>query len=269
MIKKQKTKAVNTYLIPLLFFIVISGFFLQKCAYIIKRKPIADFTTNYFPAPIEGEQLISHSQIRISYNSKHKQANWVAYKLDSAYAGEVKRKKRFYADPYLANNPVKPDDYKQSGYDRGHLAPAGDFTWSEKAMTESFYMSNISPQLPGFNRGVWKKLEEQVRQWARENEEIYIVTAGILKENLPSIGANNKISVPVYYYKIILDMKEPEVKAIGFIIENKAHHKHLKEFAVTIDSLETVTGIDFFPALNDKLENDMESTLEVEKWFKF
>ncbi len=126
----------------LTIFIFFSAFFLQQCSLVKKAKPSIGFASNYYPAPISGEQLISHSAIKISYNSEYKQANWVCYKLDSLYAGENKRKNRFYADPYILKNAVRPDDYKNSGYDRGHLAPAGDFTWSEKAMTESFYMSN-------------------------------------------------------------------------------------------------------------------------------
>ncbi|HET6242945.1 MAG: DNA/RNA non-specific endonuclease [Bacteroidetes bacterium] len=264
---RNKKKHSGKTVFLLLLFIFFFTFFLQQCHLVNKAQSKPDFASNFYPLPIKGEQLIIHSQIKISYNPNHKQANWVAYKLDSAHTGDFKRKNNFYADPNILSNSVFPVEYKQSGYDRGHLAPAGDFTWSEKAMSESFYMSNISPQMPAFNRGIWKKLEEKARQWARENGEIYVVTAGVLTEDLPAIGTKNKITVPLYYYKVILDFKEPEIKAIGFVMENKAQNKELNYFAVTIDSVEALTGIDFFPAMDDKLENRIESSNEFEKWF--
>lgn len=155
-------------------------------------------------------------------------------------------------------------DYRGSGYDRGHLAPAADMKWSPTAMSESFYMSNMSPQRPRFNRGMWKRLEEKVRTWATESEEIYVVTGPVLSDNLPTIGAN-QVAVPEYYYKVILDFKEPELKGIGFILANQSSTQPLATYAVTIDSVEVVTGIDFFPAIEDSLEERIESSVQVQK----
>jgi endonuclease G len=137
--------------------------------------------------------------------------------------------------------------------------------WSATAMSESFYYSNMSPQLPGFNRGIWKKLEELVRDWAVEYEGLYIATGPVLKPGLPNIGPN-QVSVPAYYYKVILDYTEPDLKGIGFILPNAPSGDPLQNFSVTIDSVERFTGIDFFPLLPDNHEKLLESSRCLKCW---
>ena len=126
-------------------------------------------------------------------------------------------------------------------------------------------MSNMSPQVPGFNRGIWKKLEGNVRNWASDNGEIYVVTGPILSGSYPSIGSN-QVSIPNYYYKVILDYKEPEIKGIGFVLPHQKSSSSIQSFAVTIDEVERKTGIDFFHALPDDVEEQIESNLAVNKW---
>ena len=126
-------------------------------------------------------------------------------------------------------------------------------------------MSNMSPQKPGFNRGIWKKLEGSVRNWAVDNGEIYIVTGPILTGSYPTIGYN-KVSVPSYYYKVILDYREPDIKGIGFILPNEKSSSSLQSFAVTIDEVERRTGIDFYYSLPDDIEEQIESIVDISKW---
>ena len=135
--------------------------------------------------------------------------------------------------------------------------------WSKEAMSESFFMSNMSPQKPGFNRGIWKKLETLVRKWAVDNGSIYIVTGGVLKE-VQTIGTN-QVSIPEYYYKVILDYREPEIKG-GFILKNQKSSDPLRKFAVSIDEVEKMTGIDFFHSLPDAIENEIELKYDIEKY---
>ncbi|MFZ4726822.1 MAG: DNA/RNA non-specific endonuclease [Paludibacter sp.] len=210
--------------------------------------------------------VIKHIGYTLSYNEKHEQANWVAYELTAAET--VKRAKRsnnFRTDNAVKTGSATDEDYKGSGYDRGHLAPAADMGWSTASMEESFFYSNMSPQVPGFNRGIWKRLEEQVRQWASENQAVYVVTGPVLENNLPTIGSE-KVSVPRYYYKVILDFTKPELKGIGFILPNASSTLPMKSFAVSIDSVERKTGIDFFPALPDEQERVIEKTICVDCW---
>jgi endonuclease G len=145
------------------------------------------------------------------------------------------------------------------------MAPAADMSWSVQAMEESFLYSNMSPQVKGFNRGIWKKLEERVRQWAVENKDIYIVTGPVLSGGLQTIGPD-KVSVPRYYYKVILDYTLPGLKGIGFILPNASSTRPLQSFVVTIDSVEKVTGIHFFPALPLQQEKALEKTVCIPCW---
>ena len=124
----------------------------------------------------------------------------------------------------------------------------------------------MSPQKPYFNRGIWKKLEEQVRDWATKNEEVFVVTGGILENNLETIGKINKVAVPKYFYKIILDAKKPQVKAIAFLMKNEKSEFPLGNFTASIDSVEKITGIDFFPLLPNSLENVLESKSDFADW---
>jgi endonuclease G len=134
-------------------------------------------------------------------------------------------------------------------------------------MSESFFMSNMSPQEPDFNRGIWEKLESRVRTWVKRDEVLYIVTGPVLKGNMAFIGKKNKVAVPLMYYKVILDLKEPEIKAIGFLMKNEGSNKSLQSFAVTIDEIEKETGLDFFPQLPDDMEKTLEGSLNVKQWF--
>ena len=123
----------------------------------------------------------------------------------------------------------------------------------------------MSPQLPSFNRGIWKYLETDVRTWAKENKELFIVTGGVLKDSLPTIGAH-KVSVPKYYYKVILDYQFPNYKAIAFVLPNRGSKESVFIYAVNIDSVEHLTGIDFFPALPDSVEEYLESHYDIHYW---
>jgi endonuclease G len=227
-----------------------------------------DSTDLLLPYRVQGCEIIAHGWYVLCYNEKYEQANWVSYLLTEKMCtdGPVKRSSVFYKDTMIESGSASPEDYKASGYDRGHLCPAGDMKFSEQAMKESFYMSNMSPQLPSFNRGIWKKLEEQVRCWAIANKELHITTGGILHDNLPMIGMVNKISVPGYFYKVILDNEGTEKKAIGFIIPNCKVSGTIFNYAVTVDSVEKVTGIDFFYALPDSTETKLEMETDTLLW---
>ena len=211
----------------------------------------------------EGE-IIKHKYYTFSYNEDHEQANWVHYKLDPNFLkGTTPRINSFRPDPYVSTKSAELSDYKGSGYDRGHLAPAGDMKYSRETMIESFYMSNMSPQNPSFNRGVWRRLEETIREWGKSSE-IFISTAGVLNiENLGSIGGN-KVTIPSKYYKVIYS---PEKKSmVGFLLSNRGSSSELKSFVVSIDSIESITGIDFFHELPDEIENELESKINLEHW---
>ena len=219
-----------------------------------------------FPALKPGQHIVYHTGFALVYNETHEQADWVAYELTAEETlKSFERGDVFMRDPDVKTGTASDEDFLHSGYDRGHLAPAADLGYSLSSMAESFYYSNMSPQLPAFNRGVWKRLEGQVRVWARNNGAVYVVTGPVLKPGLPSIGPN-KVSVPELYYKVILDYRMPEYKAMGFVLPNAGSSLPLTQFAVTIDSVERLTGIDFFPALPDKDESLLEGNICIPCW---
>jgi endonuclease G len=215
-----------------------------------------------------GNQVIQHTIYTLSYNENHEQADWVAYKLyKNSINDSVKRKDDFRIDPKVTTSSATLSDYKRSGYDRGHLAPAKVMSFSNKTMSESFYMSNMSPQKPSFNRGIWKKLEEQVRSWIHVSDTLYVVTGPVLDKKLGSIGANN-VSIPRAYYKVILRFKNSQITGIGFLLNNEKSSLSLNSFTTPIDSIETVTGLDFFYQLNDSIENSVEENNTLEDFIK-
>ena len=224
--------------------------------------------TESLEIPKSKYDITKHSYFALGYDEKHEQAAWVAYKLDSRETkGRAEREDDFRPDPEIATGSASPSDYSRSGHDRGHLAPAADFKFSKKAMSESFFMSNMSPQKPRFNRGIWKELEEQVRDWVQKDKSYYIVTGPVLSgKRYRRIGKKNRVSIPKYYYKILLDIDEPEVKAIAFLMENKGSDKPLSSFVVSIDRIEEMTGIDFFPNLPDDLEQKLEASASTAGW---
>ena len=219
-----------------------------------------------FPATLPNEKIISHTGYSFVYSEEHEQAKWIAYELTKEETNSLfERTDKFLVDPMVSTGTAENSDYANSGYDKGHLAPAADMGWSAVSMKESFYFSNMSPQLPGFNRGVWKRLEELMRTWASDYNAIYIVTGPVLKSGLPTIGGN-RVSIPLEYYKVILDYTQPEIHAIGFILPNASSSASLNTFAVSIDEVESRTGIDFFPTLPDDQETKLEKEVCQTCW---
>lgn len=274
--RKKKKNSFESFFTParvafmiLLLLLVISFSYLRN-THIPEKQYANDFENWAIPeTTLDGytEQIISNKGYTVSYNSDFRNPNWVAYVLER---NELKGKKsrrtdKFTGDPLVAGKQATNADYSKSGYDRGHLAPAADMAWSDKSMSESFYFSNMSPQLPAFNRGKWKDLEDLTRKWADKESLLLIATGPVLKGPMKQIGKNS-VSVPKYFYKVIIDPVLPERKGIGFVMENTKLQKPLRSYAVTIDSIERLTGINFFEALPDEIENKVESELILESW---
>ena len=205
------------------------------------------------------DTIIRHRGYTLSYNSKYKQANWVAYLLT-----KDETVKRFQRGEFFAPDPLLPGtdfsiDYQKSGYDRGHLAPAADMGYSMETMVQSFFYSNMSPQLPRFNRGIWKKLEMQVRNWAIKYDSLYIVTGPIFSDTMKVIGPH-RVAVPKSYYKVLIQKRNGEWFGIGFVLPNSSLKGDIMQYATSIVKVEVITGIDFFWSLEDKFENVLENT---------
>lgn len=211
------------------------------------------------------EEIIEHTGYTVSHNSKWKLPNWVGYELTRReVAGQNPRDDCFAPDPMVKGNKAELSDYKGSGYDRGHMAPAADMKWSKKVMKESFYLSNMCPQNPSLNRGDWNDLEEKVRSWAKRDSAIIVVCGPIVSKRPKKIG--NNLAVPEAFFKVVLSPYGKNPQAIGFIMPNEAGNNPLSSYAKSIDEVEALTKMDFFSVLPDELENRIEAGYNLKYW---
>jgi endonuclease G, mitochondrial len=216
-------------------------------------------------SPISPGEIVEHTYYKLAYSEKNEQALWVYYMLTPDFINSsIERTDNFRADPKVKTGSSTPEDYKSSGKDRGHLCPAADMKLNKVSISESFYMSNMSPQEPSFNRGIWGRLEDQVREWAKIEDTILVVTGPVFRNNQGTIGTN-KVTIPGYYYKVILDMTG-KMKMIGLVLKNTADSKPMESFVVSVDSVEALTGIDFFAGLPDEIEDKLESHSDIKLW---
>ena len=208
------------------------------------------------------EIILKRTGYTVSYNTFYKNPNWVAWELTREETkGDVGRTNKFVPDPDLPEPRVQHSDYTHSGYDRGHMAPAADMKWSKTAMKESFYMSNICPQVGNLNRGDWNDLEDACREWAAKYGTVYIACGPIFDNKSPKRIGENKVGVPDRFFKVVLIYNRKNPMAMGFLFNNKAHSQDLKKYMVTVDSIESITGLDFFSKLPDSIENKIEAEI--------
>lgn len=212
------------------------------------------------------ETIIDYAGMKVSFNPGMHIPNWVAWELTAEEAiGSETRKNKFMSDNRVSGCPL-PSDYSNTGYDRGHMAPAADMKWSPLAMKESFYMTNICPQDKKLNTGSWKRLEEKCRTWAMADSAIIIVAGPVLTDKLTeSIGKTN-VRVPKRFFKVILSPYSNPPRAIGFIMPNGNVPGGMQAAAMSVDEVERITGHDFFSALPDQIENTVESQCQFHKW---
>lgn len=212
------------------------------------------------------EQIINHAGYSVSFNSEWHIPNWVSYELtQDETMGNLKRTDKFVIDPEVSSICATNEDYSHSGYDRGHMAPAADMKWNSTVMKECFYFSNMCPQKHSLNAGRWKTLEEKVRDWAQQDSAIVVICGPIVEKGYQTIGSN-KVVVPQRFFKVILAPYSRSPKAIGFIMKNDKEALPLGSYAVTVDSVEKLTGMDFFSALPDDIENKVESNMNTSTW---
>lgn len=198
----------------------------------------------------------------VSFDPETKDPDWVQERIDTdQLTGSAKRRNKFKPDPGLPKGVGSTlADYKGSGYDRGHQAPAGDMVWSQQAKDESFYLSNMAPQVGvGFNRGVWAALETQIRGWVEGGRSPLVVATGpVYGHQKHTIG--DGVVVPAQFYKVVFDPTNNE--AIGFVLPNAPvdNRNDYKNRVVAIDAIETLTGLDFLTKLSEAEQEKLEST---------
>ena len=213
-----------------------------------------------------GGELVRHDHYLLSYSEAHEQAAWVAYTLLPAHLSYQDRERPYFEeDPNVTTKSADWRNYRGSGYDRGHLCPAGDRRFSESAYNQTFYTSNISPQDPEFNAGIWNDLEMQVRRWCKRYGPLYVVTGGVLEDGLEGIG-DEDVRVPRSFYKVVIRGSGRELRVIGFLLPNRPGQRPLSEYSVPLDRIESLTGIDFLPGLSQEEQHRLESGTEPGQW---
>ncbi|MGJ8683428.1 MAG: DNA/RNA non-specific endonuclease [Nonlabens sp.] len=217
--------------------------------------------------PSSTNQVIHHSTYSLSYNEKHEQAEWTAHVLkESDITNNDFKRPYFEVDDKVKTGAAHWRNYKKSGYDRGHLVPAGDRTGSKKVYEETFLTSNISPQEHEFNAGLWNRLEQKTRYYAKRYDELYIVTGPVFKGKMDEIGTEN-VTVPSAFYKIIYRQDESgNGKMLAFLMPHQASNSPIYDYVTSVDEIEKQTGIDFFSQLPDDIENQMEASSSSKGW---
>ena len=210
---------------------------------------------------------LERAAYRLSYNPATRLPVWVAWHLTAEHTdGPYSRKGiKFAEDEDVPVPRATNRDYINSGYDRGHICPSGDNKWSEEAQLQSFLYTNCCPQLHNLNAGDWNELEGKCRKWAQQYGGVYIVSGPLLLNKKHKTIGKNKVVVPEAFFKVVLCM-EGEPKAIGFIYRNEANNKTMSSYVNTVDDVERLTGLDFFSALPDEVEREVEAKADLADW---
>ena len=188
---------------------------------------------------------------------------------EMANSTDFERKNNFRSDPAVETGSANPKDYVGSGYDRGHLVPAASMQWSENAMSESFFMSNMAPQTPYLNRGKWGQLEKKVREWAVKNKNLYVITGPIFNATPSKFIGENRVAIADSFYKVVLDQTCPDLKAVGFVMENSGRPEEvssLEDRVFAVDEVERKAGLDFFSGLPGELQGEVEGAVGRVVW---
>lgn len=220
------------------------------------------------PAPLKGksEIVLTRKGYTVSYNVDNKIPNWVAWHLTSEHVdGKYKRTGGYQEDTDVPKPRATKEDYDSTRWSHGHMCPAADNKWDKRAMTESNLLTNICPQDRSLNSGLWNKIEQDCRKWAKKFGDVYIVCGPVLLNREHEIIGENKIVVPEAFFKVILCLN-PKPKAIGYIVKNNEGTKKKDQYVNTVDEVERITGIDFFPALPDDIENEVEAKSDIGEW---
>jgi endonuclease G len=214
------------------------------------------------------QEIIEYPGFTVSYNKDYHNPNYVAWQLlGSQTDGNIKRSNKFVVDESV-KGCATDQDYRNSGYDRGHMFPAADAKYSERTMDACFYLTNICPQDHSLNNGAWKRLEETCRKWAIRDSAIIIISGPVLTDRLTTTIGSTKVAVPKRFFKVILAPYANPPRAIGFVMDNGYVQGGIQNSALSVDQVEAITGIDFFAALPDSIENIVESQCNFPLWQK-
>ncbi|MCW5899447.1 MAG: DNA/RNA non-specific endonuclease [Flavobacteriales bacterium] len=231
-----------------------------------------DLRAKGLPKVHESEKVVEHPGHMLVYDQRHKQSKWVAHiATPDLVTGNLARIDSFLPDPLVEAGTAATVDYWFSGYDRGHLVPSADMRWNYDALQATYLYSNVSPQKPELNRGSWAELEDWVRRYVNfSRRRVFVVTGPVLREGLPVMqkpNRENDVSIPELFYKVVADLDGDAPKGIAFLQANGVNDHPTISYAVTIDSVEALTGIDFFAALPPDVQQHIEGSFNTKDWY--
>lgn len=216
--------------------------------------------------PQMAETIVEYEGMTVSFNPRMHVPNWVCWELlGSEVGGDNQRENKFYSDERVEGCPTN-DDYRGSGYDRGHMAPAADFHWSPTAMKQSFYFTNICPQDHNLNRGLWSRIEGKCRDWAQADSAIIVITGPVLTDTIDETIGRTGVAVPKRFFKVIVSPYANPPRGIAFLVPNGYLKGGMQAAATTIDEVERVTGHDFLDQLPDSVQQIIESQCKFNFW---
>lgn len=267
--KAHRRRTLRNIILAVLFVAASSALTLYACRGeeqpAVYEHPQPDFLTVVLP---EGTPEVKkdYTGFFVSFNPVHHVPNYVAWELTADEAnGNCPRNNAFRPDPEVEGCPTL-DDYRGSGFDRGHMAPAADMKWSEQAMLDCHFLTNMCPQDHSLNGGKWNSLEQMCRTWAQRDSAIIIITGPVLADELPRAIGSTRVSVPERFFKIVFAPYANPPRAIGFVMPNSPVDDQMEALAVSVDQIEEITGYDFFSELPDELENQVEATAIYKNW---
>ena len=221
------------------------------------------------PAIKSSDVVLVYNGFVVNYNTKRLIPNWVAYELTAEeVAGDVPRAKGFSMDLDYKDRQAMREDYSNTGWDKGHMAPAGDMKWSQTAMTESFYLTNICPQNHDLNGKDWHTLEKYVRDWAVKYGSVWVVCGPYVYANTYGAIGDRKVVVPDGFFKAVLRKEGKNYKAIAFVFDNNSNRQPVKDAVVSVNDIEALVGYDLFTNLDDKIEEAVEAQAAWDEWKK-
>ena len=243
--------------------VFLSGLLLLSC-----EMPPQEAAGLEIPAPRTGEKIVEYKGYVCSYNTETLIPDWVAYELtaEETFGRSTRDDKSFGMDLSFRGRQARREDYTRSGWTKGHMAPAADFMWDDDAMAETFYLLNICPQREELNNKDWQYLEKKVRHWAEEYDKVWVVSGPIIGENRYGTIGDDHVVVPDAFFKAVLTHDGVRYHAIAFVMGNDAERYYLANCALSIDELEALTGLDFFPALSDDVEDRVEAGYTLSPW---
>lgn len=220
-----------------------------------------------FPEPVDGEDVITYCGFTSSYNHVTLIPNWVAYELTAnEVAGQCSYKPSFSWDPNLKGSQASREDYSNSGWDKGHMAPRADMKWSEQSLIESYYFTNVCPQNHEMNAYDWCSIEKLTRRMASAYGSVYVICGPIITNNKYGTIGGGHVMVPDAFFKALLIYVDNEYHSIAFVVPNEPDRHPVEEYVCSVDELETMIGMNLFFNLDDDIEEIVESTVNMNFW---